>query len=81
MTDSLQQAFTILLVGMTTVFFILSIVVVVGNLLLGFLNSSNFILNKQDSSHNLDEKEKSILLNAVQKWSGGKAKITGITKM
>ena len=81
MTDSLRQALTILLVGMTTVFFILSIVVIVGNLMMSFLNSSNFVLNKKDTSHIPDAKEKTILSAAIQKWSNGKANISGITKL
>tara|TARA_B100000497_G_C7255866_1_gene182357 strand:- start:130 stop:375 length:246 start_codon:yes stop_codon:yes gene_type:complete len=81
MTDSLRQALTILLVGMTTVFFILSIVVIVGNLMMSFLNSSNFVLNKKDTSHIPDAKEKAILSAAIQKWSNGKANISGITKL
>jgi Na+-transporting methylmalonyl-CoA/oxaloacetate decarboxylase gamma subunit len=81
MTEALHQALTILLVGMTTVFFILSVVVIVGNLMVSFLNSSNFILNKKDTSHIPDESERAILKAAIQKWSKGKAKITGINKI
>ena len=81
MTDSLQQAFTILLVGMTTVFFILSVVVFVGNLMIRFLNSSNFVLNKKDESHLLKDNEEAIVRAAISKWSGGKANVTRITKI
>ena len=80
MTDSLSQALTILLVGMTTVFFILSVVVVVGNLMIQFLNSSLFVLNKRDDSHIPDSKEQAILEAAILKWSEGAAKISSIKK-
>ncbi|MEE9373484.1 MAG: OadG family protein [Saprospiraceae bacterium] len=80
MSEALRQALTILLVGMTTVFFILLVVVIVGNLMITFLNSSDFILNKRDDSHLPTKSEKIILSTAIKKWAGGQAKISEITK-
>lgn len=81
MSESLNEAIKILLVGMTTVFFILTIVVFVGRFLIGILNRTNFILNKRESSDDeVEENIKSAMQMAVYKWSDGKARITEIRK-
>jgi len=80
MVDELNKALTILLVGMTTVFFILSIVVIVGNVLIRFLNRTDFILNKKDKSHIVSDKEKDIIATAISKWSNEQARVTEITR-
>ena len=80
MVDELSKALTILLVGMTTVFFILFIVVIVGDVLIRFLDSTNFILNKKDDSHLVTEAEKQVIDAAISQWSNGKARASRITK-
>ena len=81
MSESLNEAIKILLVGMTTVFFILTIVVFVGRFLIGILNKTNFILNKKESSNiGIEENLKSAMQRAVYQWSEGKARITEIRK-
>lgn len=80
MGEQLSQALTILMVGMTTVFFILSIVVVVGNTMIRLLNSSQFVLNKKESASDIPNEVGLALNKAISKWSDGKAIITKITK-
>ena len=76
MEDQLNEALIILLVGMTTVFFILSIVVFVGNILINILNSTDFILNEKQGAAEVPNEVQIVISRAVQKWSKGKASAT-----
>lgn len=87
MPETISQALTVLLVGMTTVFFILALVVLSGRLMINILNKTNFVLNKKSDSATsfsrepkLETMEKQIIEEAIRKWSKGAARITEITK-
>ena len=79
MQDQLYEALKILLVGMTTVFFILSIVVFLGNALIALLNRTDFVLNKKPSK-DIPENVQTAIELAIAKWSNGRAKIKEINK-
>lgn len=80
MQDQLHEALKILLVGMTTVFFILSIVVFLGNALIRLLNRTDFVLNKKPSKDIPDHIQNAIQL-AIAKWSNNQANIKEINKV
>jgi len=81
MTDLVREAFMILLVGMASVFFILSLVVLTGNILIRTLKASNFIFNKEHLSNTQDSIPKELIEQAIQKWSNGKAIVNNIEKL
>jgi len=81
MTDLVREAFMILLVGMGSVFFILSLVVLTGNLLLRTLKASNFIFNKEHHSVISNTIPQELIEQAIQKWSNGKATVNHIEKL
>ena len=82
MSEALNEAIKILFVGMTTVFFILTIVVFVGNILIVVLNKTEFILNnKGKGTHDdIPDNVRNVITRAVTQWSKGKAKVTGVKK-
>jgi oxaloacetate decarboxylase gamma subunit len=82
MSEALNDAIKILLVGMTTVFFILLIVVFVGNILIDILNKTDFILNRKESKREseIPGDVKRAIAKAIEKWSDANAKITDIRK-
>jgi len=80
MNETISQAITILVVGMTTVFFILLMVVVSANLLIRFLNAYDLVLNKEESSQPKERIPKDIIQEAIAQWSGGRASVKKITK-
>lgn len=80
MNGTLYEALIVLLVGMLTVFVILSLVVLSGRLLLLALNKTNFVFNKTDVKAAAlraptDPSKLKIIENAIQKWSDGQAKV------
>ncbi len=81
MTHEIQEAFIILIVGMLSVFFILSLVVLTGNLLLRWLKSTQFILNEEESEIANKTVPKELIEQAIRKWSGGKASVKSIKKV
>lgn len=81
MTDVVREAFMILLVGMLSVFFILSLVVMTGNILIRTLKASNFIFNKEHNSGTPNKIPQELIEQAIQKWSNGKATIKKIEKL
>jgi Na+-transporting methylmalonyl-CoA/oxaloacetate decarboxylase gamma subunit len=81
MTNELQEAFIILFVGMMTVFFILFLVVVTGNVLLRWLKSTEFVFNKEESARPDDTIPNELIEQAIRKWSGGKAVVKSIKKV
>lgn len=76
MEEQIGNALTVMIVGMLTVVFILSLVVFTGKILITILNSTGFKLNKSnndiDSDKEVDVSQKIIGL-AIKKWSGNKA--------
>lgn len=76
MEEQIGNALTVMIVGMLTVVFILSLVVFTGKILITILNSTGFKLNKSnsdiDSNEEVDVSQKIIGL-AIKKWSGNKA--------
>jgi len=81
MTNELQEAFIILVIGMLTVFFILSLVVLIGNLLIRFLRKSRFVFNEDISATTGDTIPEELIQQAIAKWSGGKAVVKSIKKL
>ncbi len=80
MSDTISQAVTILLVGMTSVFFILLMVVLSANVLIRILNTYGLVLNKEESEAPKEHIPKQVIQEAIAQWSGGKASITKIRK-
>lgn len=81
MADPIKEAFMILLVGMVSVFFILSLVVLTGNLLIRTLKASNFIFNQETELEAGDKIPQELIERAIQKWSNGKATVNHIQKL
>lgn len=81
MTELVREAFMILVVGMASVFFILSLVVLTGNILIRTLKASNFIFNKEYHSGTQDSIPTELIEQAIQKWSNGKATVNNIEKL
>ncbi len=80
MDGTIYDALVVLLVGMLTVFVILSLVVLSGRLLLIVLNRTNFVLNKKEvieaeSRAPTDPLKLKLISLAVQKWSNGEAQV------
>jgi len=80
MNDTLTQAFTILVVGMTSVFFILLMVVLSANILIRVLNTYGLVLNKEEDKAPKVQIPEQVIQKAIAQWSGGKANITKIRK-
>jgi len=83
MNANLYEALIVLLVGMFTVFVILSLVVLSGRLLLMALNRSQFVFNKKDVIATAmraptDPAKVRLIEKAVQKWSKGQAKVVDV---
>ena len=91
MSENLQTALTVLAVGMTTVFTILSLVVLTGKVLINIVNRfvpapviatskrSKTALSKKDQKQ---EKEKvAAIVAAVEALTGGQGKIVSIEKL
>jgi len=74
---NINEAIQVLVVGMTTVFLILSLVVLSGNVLIRFLGRVGFVLNEDEAEAELP---KSVIAQAISKWSGGKAKVVSIKR-
>ena len=81
MTHEIQEALTILLVGMSTVFFILGLVVLTGNLLIRWLESTQFVFNEDESETADKAVPKELIEQAILKWSGGRASVKSIKKV
>ena len=83
MDGTISEALVVLLVGMLTVFVILSLVVLSGRLLLIILNRTNFILNKKEvvaaeSRAPTDPTKLKLIKLAVQQWSKGEAQVINV---
>lgn len=88
MQDILSQSFTLLLVGMLTVFTILALLVASGNLLVILTNkldlddSGNSMLeNFESKDSGISSSHKKIIEEAVKKISGGKSMVSEIKKL
>lgn len=81
MSEPVREAFMILLVGMSSVFVILSLVVLTGNMLIRFLKASNFMFNKEHQSSSVESIPQELIEQAILKWSDGKATIQNIQKL
>ena len=88
MQEILSQSFTLLLVGMLTVFTILALLVASGNLLVFLTNklnlndSGNSILENFESKYSgISSSHKKIIEEAVKKISNGTAVVTDIKKL
>lgn len=81
MADPIKEAFMILMVGMASVFFILSLVVLTGNILIRTLKVSNFIFNKETADEAGDKLPQELIERTIQKWSNGKATVKHIQKL
>jgi len=81
MTDALQLMFT----GMGTVFFILIMVVVLGNLIIRFTNSfavvSNQAVMPKASAQTLEPNKLAAIVSAVDIVTQGKGKVTSVEKI
>jgi hypothetical protein len=80
MNGTSYEALVVLVVGMLTVFVILSLVVLSGRLLLLFLNRSSFVFNKAKVKAAAlraptDPTKRKLIEKAIQKWSEGQAKV------
>jgi len=81
MSEPVQEAFMILIVGMSSVFFILSLVVLTGNLLIRFLKASKFVFNEDHHKSSVESIPQELIEQAISKWSDGKATIKNIQKL
>ncbi len=83
MTDPLNEALVLLVIGMTTVFVVLFLVVQTGNFLIFIVNrfSKNLLENKRSGDfHNIEPAKIAAISVAVNVFTEGKGKITSITK-
>ncbi len=79
-----QLAFTLLLVGMLTVAFILLLVVVFGNLLIRFVNKffpEEVKVSSSKSANEIDNRKLIAIVTAVDIFSKGRGKVTKIEKI
>ncbi|TKG96023.1 hypothetical protein EYV94_06965 [Puteibacter caeruleilacunae] len=78
-------AFQLLGIGMTTVFIILSLVVVIGNLIIRVVNrlvleEKGTVKGRETSESLIDKKKLSAIMAAVNIATNGKATVVDITK-
>lgn len=83
MNSTSYEALVVLVVGMLTVFVILSLVVFSGRLLLLFLNKTNFVFNRTEVKAAAlraptDPSKRKLIEKAIQKWSDGQAKVIAV---
>ncbi len=84
--SELQLGFQLLLVGMVTVFFILFLVVTIGNAIIRFVN--RFLpeqitskKTKKQASSAIDRKKMAAIVSAVQIVTQGKGKVIRVEKL
>lgn len=83
MNDTLYEALIVLVVGMFTVFVILSLVVLSGRVLLLVLNKTGFVFNKKDVTaaalrKPTDPVKIKLIEKAIQQWSDGQAQVIAV---
>lgn len=81
MDQPIQEAIVISIVGMFTVFLILSLIVIAGYILMRTLQKTNFVLNKLDDDIDQSRIHKTVIEKAIAQWSSGKASISSIKKL
>jgi len=86
MNEAFSTAFMLLAVGMITVFTILALIVIFGNILIPLVN--RFIPEAQvakvvrsQSQGSIDSRKMAAIVSAVDIVTEGKAKVTSITKV
>ena len=83
METTISNAFLLLAIGMITVFFILSLVVILGNLLIRFLNKffPAETPNAKKNSNRIDQPIEKAIHEIVKKVTQGKGQVSGIEKI
>lgn len=84
MDESLSNAFSVLIVGMVTVFFILWLVVTIGNVLIKITNRFEpVVLDSQKAPPPIVRSNGAVaaIIAAVDTLTNGKGKVTKITKV
>lgn len=81
MSNSILDAITLMLVGMMSVFIVLTFVVVGGNLLIRFINKYYPVSISEQSDNRSDNKTIAVIAAAVHHVTKGKGKIDDIRKM
>jgi oxaloacetate decarboxylase gamma subunit len=84
--NELNLALELLGVGMTTVFVILALVVVIGNLIIRFVNrfipeEVQEVVKKVEKAVGPDRKKMAAIVSAVNIVTNGKGKVTNIEKI
>lgn len=80
MENEISQALTLLGIGMITVFVVLSLVVVVGNVLIRFINRFAPISDVPSKAAEISNAKIAAITSAVDMITGGKGRITKIEK-
>lgn len=80
MTDNIESAFSLLLIGMITVFLVLLLVVVIGNLLIRLTNQFSVSENKTITNQ-IDKRKIAAITAAVEIVTEGKVRIDKIEKV
>ena len=80
MENELSQAFSLLGIGMITVFVVLSLVYIVGNFLIRLVNRISPVSETRSAETSLSKSKIAAITAAVEVISGGKAHITKIEK-
>lgn len=80
MENEISQALTLLGIGMITVFVVLSLVVVVGNVLIRFINRFAPVSDVPLKAAEISNAKVAAITSAVDMITGGKGRITKIEK-
>lgn len=80
MENDLSQALTLLAIGMITVFVVLSLVVMIGNLLIRLVNRITPQSEQMADGSTISHATIAAITTAVEVVSGGKAQITKIER-
>jgi len=83
METTISNAFLLLAIGMITVFFILSLVVILGNLLIRFLNKffPAEAPNAKKNPNRIEQPIERAIHEIVKKVTQGKGQVSGIEKI
>ncbi len=84
MGQSINEAVKLMLTGMSTVFLILVIVVILGNLIILLTNKFSVKIVSQPEQKNdkqtIDPQKLAVIISAVETVTGGKGQVTSIQK-
>lgn len=81
MDKPLQEAILTSIVGMSTVFIILLVIVVSAFLLLKILEKTNFIFNKEEPKEDKEMPHLNIIDIAITQWSKGQASVSSVKEI